>query len=63
MKKINKKNCYYIGDRVADVKVARKSKVISVIIAGKCAWDSRKELVQAKPDFIVNEIDEVEEII
>lgn len=51
-----KENSYYIGDRTADVKTARKAECKSVIISGTCAWDSRKELLKEKPDFLVGSI-------
>lgn len=52
-KKLDKEDCYYIGDRVKDVEVARDVGCKSVIIESKCAWDTQKELEKAKPDFIV----------
>jgi phosphoglycolate phosphatase-like HAD superfamily hydrolase len=53
---LNPKKVYYIGDRVADVKVAKKAKCQSIIIAGICAWDSKKDLIKAEPDFIISDI-------
>ncbi len=60
---IPKKECYYIGDRVADVRLARKIGIISVIVSGKCSWNSRKEILKAKPDFLLDDIDELKEIL
>lgn len=54
--KIKRENCYYIGDRAADVKIARKVGCKSIVIAGKCAWDSRKEILEEKPDFVLEDI-------
>ena len=51
--KINPKNCFYVGDRIADVKLAREVGCKSVIISGKCSWDSRKEILAYKPDFLL----------
>lgn len=62
-RKINKKDCYYIGDRAADVKTARKVGCLSVIVSGKCAWDSRKEILKKKPDFLIDDIKELKRII
>ncbi len=62
-RRINPENCYYIGDRAADVEVARKTGIKSIIITGKCSWDSKKELIKASPDFIINELGEVEKIV
>lgn len=53
-KDISPKECFYIGDRAADVKLAKKVKCISVVLAGRCAWDSKKEILKEKPDFIVD---------
>lgn len=60
---INKKECYYIGDRASDVKLAREAGIKSIAVAGKCAWDSRKEVLAARPDFVVSELDEISEIV
>ena len=61
--RINKKDCFYAGDRVADVKLARKVGCISVIICGKCAWNSRSELLKAKPDFLIEDIADLKKIV
>jgi HAD superfamily hydrolase (TIGR01549 family) len=62
-KNIKKKNCYYIGDRAADAKLARKAGCIGISIIGKCAWDSRKEIIDEKPDFIVHSLKDLKKII
>jgi HAD superfamily hydrolase (TIGR01549 family) len=62
-KKLKKENCYYIGDRVADIKVARKAGCKSVVISGKCAWNSKKEILKQKPDFIISNIKELKKIV
>jgi len=60
---LNPKHCFYIGDRRADVEVAKKAGCISIIISGRCAWDSKKELLDAEPDFISGAISDIREII
>lgn len=55
--------CLYIGDRVADIEVARKAGCLSVIVAGTCAWDSREELIGAGPDFIIDDLKELGKIV
>jgi len=60
---LNKSNCYYVGDRVADIILARKAGIKSIIISGKCAWNSKKEILKSKPDFIVNSLADVNEIL
>lgn len=62
-RKIDRKECFYIGDRVADVLVSRKVGCKSVVISGKCAWDSRAELVKAKPDYLIDDLADLQEII
>jgi len=54
--------CFYIGDRVADVKLAKKIGLHSIIISGKCSWDSKKELMKAKPEFIIPDLRDVRRI-
>ncbi len=61
--KIKKENCYYIGDRASDVKTARKAGCRSVIIAGKCAWDSRAEILKENPDFIIEDIKDLKKLL
>jgi len=61
--KIKKENCYYIGDRAADVKTAKKVGCRSIIICGKCAWDSRKEILEEKPDFVLEDIKDLRKIL
>jgi phosphoglycolate phosphatase-like HAD superfamily hydrolase len=48
--------CFYVGDRVADIEVAKEIGCHSAIISGKCSWNSRKELMKAKPEFIVPDL-------
>ena len=60
---IGKKDVYYVGDRVSDVLVARKVGCKSIIVAGKCAWDSRKEILKEKPDFVVDDIKNIKKIM
>jgi len=62
-RKIRKENCYYIGDRAADVRLARKVGCMSVIVSGKCAWNSRSEVLKEKPDFLIDDIAKISEII
>ncbi|MBU3912972.1 MAG: HAD family hydrolase [Nanoarchaeota archaeon] len=61
--KIKKKDCFYIGDRVADVKLARKVGCVSVIVSGKCSWNSRKELINVGPDYLVSNLSELKKIL
>ena len=47
-KNFNGENCYYIGDRVKDIEVARDAGCKSIIICGKCAWDSKKDILKQR---------------
>lgn len=60
---INAEECYYIGDRVADIRLARKLGIKSVIISGKCSWDSRKQLLREKPDFLLFDLKDLKDIL
>ena len=62
-RKIDRKEAYYIGDRVTDIKLARAVGVKSIIVSGKCSWNSKKDLLKAKPDFIVNELDDIKKLL
>lgn len=62
-KKISKKEVYYIGDRIADIKLARKLGIKSIIISGKCSWDSRKDVLKARPDFLLFDLKDIPEIL
>lgn len=61
-KKISKNTVYYIGDRVADIKLAKRIGIKSIVVSGKCAWNSRSSLLKAKPDFLVFDLDSIKEI-
>ena len=55
--------CFYVGDRVADINLAKKIGCHSIVISGKCSWNSKKELLKAKPEFIVPDLREVKRIV
>jgi len=61
--KIKPENCYYVGDRVTDIKVAKKAKCNSVIIASKCSWESPKELIKNHPDFLIQDLKDLSQIV
>lgn len=60
---IRPNECAYVGDRVADVKISKKLKCHGIIVSGKCAWDSKQEIVKAKPEFIIPSIKFLNRII
>jgi len=60
---LKKNEVLYIGDRVTDVKLARKLGIKVVIISGKCSWNSKKDIKRAKPDYIIKDIKEMNKLI
>jgi phosphoglycolate phosphatase len=54
---------FYIGDRVADIKLSKNLKIHSIIINGRCAWDSNKEIIKAKPEFVVPDLIDVKRVV
>lgn len=61
--KIKPSEAAYVGDRAGDIKSARDAGCISVIVSNKCSWNSRKEILRGKPDFIIHNLGEIEKII
>ncbi len=61
--RIKKDRCYYIGDRAADIRVARKVGCKGIIIMSKCAWNSRKEILDENPEIIVSDIAEIKDVL
>jgi len=61
--KLKKQDCFYIGDRKADVKTARNAGCRSVIVMGKCAWDSKKEILKEKPDYVIGSLKDLKKIV
>jgi phosphoglycolate phosphatase-like HAD superfamily hydrolase len=55
--------CFYIGDRAADSVLAKKAGIKSIIITGKCAWDSRIEIIKTCPDFLLEDISDIKKIV
>lgn len=62
-KKINPRECFYVGDRAADVALARRVKCKSIIVYGKCSWNTKKEIMKARPDFVVPDLILVKKIV
>jgi phosphoglycolate phosphatase len=61
--RIKAREAFYVGDRVSDVKLARKLGLHNIIISGRCAWDPRDEVLKAKPEFIVPDLRDVKRIV
>ncbi len=61
--KLPPQQAVYIGDRDADVDVARKAGCISVIVSNKISWSSRKEIMKKEPDYVVRSLRDVAEVL
>ncbi|HLD04536.1 MAG TPA: HAD family hydrolase [Candidatus Nanoarchaeia archaeon] len=51
----------YVGDMVHDIEVGRQAGVITVAVSW--GYDSRKKLLNARPDHIVNSVEELESLL
>lgn len=54
--KLNPKEVVYIGDRVVGVRVSKDVGCFSVVVYNKCSWGNKKDLLEANPDFIINDL-------
>ncbi len=61
--KLSPKEVIYLGDKTVDVDVARSVGCVSVIISHKASWSTRKEVAAKKPDYIIKNFSELQEII
>ena len=62
-RKLRGNEIVYIGDIRNGAKICKKSGCTSILISTKISWDSRKEILKAKPDFIINDLKEVKKIV
>lgn len=60
---IDVKKAVYIGDRVADIGVAKKVGCVSLIVAGKCAWDSPEDIIKNQPDIVLENLNDLNKIL
>jgi phosphoglycolate phosphatase len=61
--KLSPKEIVYIGDKVADIKLAKKIGCHSVVIAHKSSWSSLSEIKKSRPEFIITKLPEVLQIL
>ncbi len=61
--KYKRNEVIYIGDRPADVFLAKTAGVISIAIHLDNSWSSRNELIKAKPDFLISDFKDLSKII
>lgn len=57
----NAKHCYYVGDTVTDILAAKAANCISIGLLG--VDEIRQDIIDSKPDYIVENLNEVIEII
>jgi len=62
-KKVNVKEAVYVGDKNYDAYVARKVGCISVVVSTKASWSPRKDIIESKPDFIIDDLSKLKNII
>ena len=55
------KKCYYVGDTVTDILAAKASGCISIALLG--VEEIRQDLIDVKPDYLVEDLSEIIEII
>jgi HAD superfamily hydrolase (TIGR01549 family) len=60
---LKKDECFYVGDRATDARLARKVGCVSIIVSGKCAWNPRSEIMKENPDFIVDDLKDIGKIV
>ena len=61
--KVKQEEIVYIGDRPVDVKVAREVGCVSVAISSRISWSSRKDLLDAGPDYLISDLKDLKKII
>jgi HAD superfamily hydrolase (TIGR01549 family) len=62
-KGIDPKEVIYVGDRNIDAEVARRVGCVSVLVSQKASWSPHKDLVKAKPDFLIGNLRELEKVV
>ncbi|MBN2421059.1 HAD-IA family hydrolase, partial [Candidatus Woesearchaeota archaeon] len=59
--KINKTQLLYVGDELRDIDAAKKAGI--KIIAVTWGYNSKSSLKRANPDFVVNDVKELEKLL
>ena len=62
-KKLKPKEIVIIGDKETDIKVGKKIGCYTISINTKASWASEKDIIKAKPDFIINNLGSVRKVI
>lgn len=61
--KISTQDILYVGDRKYDAIAAKKANCVSALINHKISWGDEKELIKAKPDYIIKSFKEIQDIL
>ena len=62
-KRIKPHEAICVGDRDTDIIAAKKAHCLSVAVSNKISWSSNKDLIKAKPDFIIKDFKELPRVI
>lgn len=57
------KEILYIGDKVADAKLAKKIGCHHAIISHRASWSSLAEIKKAKPEFIITKLSDIQQVV
>jgi len=60
--KLSSEEVAYVGDRAGDVLTARKAGCLSIIIAGKYAWNTRDEIIEESPDIVLGRLEDLKKL-
>jgi len=60
---IRAKDVIYVGDRFTDIEYAHKAHCIAVATHNKCAWSTKKQILDERPDYIISNFKELKEIV
>lgn len=61
--RIKPKDAVYVGDKVNDVKVAREAGCKVILVSNRYSWSKRRFVEKAKPDGIIRNLNELENLI
>ena len=59
---LKKKEIIYVGDLAKDSLKAKQAGILSCIVL-KHAWDTKKEIMKSKPDFIIENLKDIEKLV
>lgn len=63
IKNISYNNMLYVGDAISDIRDSKALGIISVAVANKYSYFTKKELEDANPDYLIRDISELEKIL